>query len=195
MTIQSVAMTNLYNALHNCIYETHHVFLVYRFNKDDSKVGGMFSAPYKEDREKVIQGVKPMNVMKYQIKSDKSFKRVEIANLAVKSALKSVAKSDKQGGGHAEEFFLQFFLAERHRTKITSVDIMLSRIPCEHVSSPWYLGGQGPDLPAGCGPKLLKVVKTYRDINWVITYDEIKGNSFQSVGDLDKENNCRCYKV
>lgn len=185
MTIRSEKMKGIYNSLRRVATDRGHVFLVYRFNKDDEQVGGIFAAPYKEQRETLIQGIKPVNVMKQQITSDKSFKNIRFKDgFQFRHPLRGIERAQNQGGGHAEELFIQFFLAHKLHNEVNHVEIMISRIPCNNVSPSWFTSGPEGNFPLGCGPKLLTLAQRYTNIHWTIAYDEVN----TATTNMDKMN-------
>ena len=192
MKIDSKKMLEMYKSNKQLNLTRGQVFLVYRLNKDEKEVGGMFAAPYTIKRTKIIQGIQPTPVMKYQLTSDKSFKNVRNdgeKGFKITSALRGAGKADNQGGGHAEEYFLQFFLAKRNLIKITNVELMISRIPCVGISPAWRLAHPEADLPLGCGAKLREVIKRNSKVNWTIAYEDLANMDFSDMYEINKLTN------
>lgn len=142
----------------------------------------MWDAPYAEGQRNSVEGgaLRFAYVDKFQVKRgpdaqllDHNDKRVPGKAGNLKS--KTMAYSDNQGGGHAEEYFLRRMLSLANAGNVpTQIELFISRIPCASSSMMWRFDFQGNliTLPAGCGAKLLTAVQMTPGTQWDIAYGQ-----------------------
>lgn len=169
----------LFQALDNWRRESPqgNVFLMARFNDDNSRVVGFQSVSYFDHNSAITQ-------------DRLFFWPVELQAVRARGPRNNrshyIQATPRQGGGHAEEYFIRFLLTEYayafHGGNLThllpqKVELYVSRIPCPRSSAAWLFsspeGGGAMFFPEGCGPKLYEVMRRTTNIRWTLTYDEV----------------------
>lgn len=175
------AVRNLYLDCEQLRQRNNNVFLIFRLDNNDASLRAMWDAPYSEASENWFTHGEPMyqSVAKMQTVSvqaqllNDQNKPIRGKEGVVKGT--QLAVSERQGGGHAEEFFLQHLMAYADSNPSPAeIDLYISRIPCAETSMAWRFSYQGNQyaLPAGCGAKLYFVMRELNGIQWNLAYGE-----------------------
>lgn len=172
------------------------VYLIYRFDDDDSTLGVMWDSKYSSGQDTTALSWSDSNggththprfdfVEKRESKSrvfgvflDKNNKPLRGKAANIKRSYEEPA--EMQGGGHAEEFFLRHLLAVMKESQLghafipKKIDLYISRVPCANTSPAWLVNfnGQSIRLPLGCGPKLFVAARYLSFIDWNIFYGQ-----------------------
>ncbi|VUD66777.1 hypothetical protein TDB9533_03691 [Thalassocella blandensis] len=157
-----------------------YVFLISRFDDDDSTMCTFGSMGYRDEAIKSgIGGVAPVTLA--SIKKSTKVKPTDVKHTNFADKFQEIGKNrvvvtnTQQGGAHAEELFLrklpQMFDEYGEPRKI---DIFVSRIPCASTSANWVLNTEKGKvlLPQGCANKLLAVIQSNPGITWRIWWEE-----------------------
>ena len=175
------AVRGLYLDCEQLRQRNNQVFLIFRLDNNDATLRAMWDAPYAEAHENwfahgeaMYQPADKMQTVgvQAQLLNEKG-KPVPGKQGVLKGTKLAVA--ERQGGGHAEEFFLQHLMAYSNtNTNPAEIDLYISRIPCAETSMAWQFTYQGNQyaLPAGCGPKLYFVMQALNGIQWNLAFGE-----------------------
>ncbi len=132
------------------------VYLIFRFDGDDSTIASVFDRGYKE-----TPAVAPGE------------KGGILGNTRLNMSGRGAAA--KQEGGHAEEIFIRslYKLAEEYGNP-SRIEVFTSLIPCmpiaKHGSNPFNIG-QGKVMPSGCGAKLNYLVDLFPGTQWAFAFE------------------------
>jgi hypothetical protein len=162
------------------------VYLISRLDNDDGSLRAMWDAPYTpdqinyferdaENRWHALYG----NIHKLQTEPRQAQllndRNKPVQGTAGKIKGSTLTSAARQGGGHAEEFFLRYLMGLANKGIIPIViDLFISRIPCAATSMSWEFefNGNLETLPAGCGPKLYEVIRRTARISWYLAWSE-----------------------
>jgi hypothetical protein len=164
------------------IQNQNDVFAVFRINSKEDSIGFVNSAQFsRTDATKGIVMLEGgLEVTTFNAKNAAKRRPTDvIADGAIVPGNKVAVVNDRQENGHAEEMFLRALPALGQRDgHLTCVELYLSRIPCMDQSPEWlYTIGGGRiqpyhQLPAGCGPKLYKIIKDEIPCTWIIEWEQ-----------------------
>jgi hypothetical protein len=144
------------------------VFLIYRFDNDDTKMGAVWSTGYYNDPSTYFYlGMPLLYPVRY----------TEARRVRDQPGLSRLTDSAEQSGGHAEEYFIRQLpiLFALHGVP-GEIDLYISRIPCADRSQLWTLEhpvtGEMVLFPKGCAAKLRKIMRMTPNIEWRLAYME-----------------------
>lgn len=145
------AEDDFYKATKNLVY------LIFRFDNDDSTLASTFDRGYKKNLAVPTNAAGGLS-KNIRLKPDS----MEPANL--------------QEGGHAEEIFIRSLqkLAREYGAP-QKIEVFTSLIPCMFVGahgSNAFLIGNGQVMPEGCGAKLNLLVDMYPTVSWAFAYEK-----------------------